>query len=384
MASNDLSPRERLLTVLDFKEPDRVPVTVRNVRPMEHLWASREERLEVLLGLGVDEPVTVTPRLPRHPDVTVRSWTEEAEPYAIRHTAFETPAGTLHVSAKHTPDWQPRDVPLFSDHIWSRGVEYLIKGRDDLPALDYVLADPTDDDANDFLTNATAARELADRYGTWLQSSLHGGSIEAMSLLGTRNMMFLLHDDRALVEETLARVSRWGDRVLEVILRAGVDIVYRSGCYETIDFWSPTQVRELFMPILARQTRMCHEAGARMHHFIETGGMPFLEDYAEMGVHILSALDDNGANPMELAECRRVLGGRVCLWGGVDPREPFERGTPEDARREVLRVLRIMAPGGGYVLSTTGTFQEAAKEENVRAYIEAGKQFGRYPLDLPA
>ncbi|MGD8240672.1 MAG: hypothetical protein PVH68_19125, partial [Armatimonadota bacterium] len=265
MASNDLSPRERLLTVLDFKEPDRVPVTVRNVRPMEHLWASREERLEVLLGLGVDEPVTVTPRLPRHPDVTVRSWTEEAEPYAIRHTAFETPAGTLHVSAKHTPDWQPRDVPLFSDHIWSRGVEYLIKGRDDLPALDYVLADPTDDDANDFLTNATAARELADRYGTWLQSSLHGGSIEAMSLLGTRNMMFLLHDDRALVEETLARVSRWGDRVLEVILRAGVDIVYRSGCYETIDFWSPTQVRELFMPILARQTRMCHEAGARMH-----------------------------------------------------------------------------------------------------------------------
>ncbi len=275
-------------------------------------------------------------------------------------------------------------MPLFSDHLWSRGVEYLIKSRDDLPALDYVLPEPSKDDIDDFLESAKAARAVADRYGTWLQSSFHGGAIETMGFLGARNMMLLVHDDRELVEETLDRVSRWGDRVLEFTLQAGVDIVYRSGCYETIDFWSPDLVRELFMPILARQTKMCHEAGARMHHFIETGGMPFLEDYADMGLDIFSALDDNGANPMLLPECKEALGGRVCLLGGVDPREPFERGTPADVRREVLRVLRIMAPDGGYVLGTTGSFQEAAKAENVHAYIEAGLEYGKYPLDLPA
>lgn len=384
MNSNGVSPRERLFTVLDFKEPDRVPVTVRSVKPMEYLWANQDERLEVLLGLGVDEPVRVVPRFPRHPEVSVRSWTEEADPYPIRHTEFETPAGTLHVSARQTPDWSPEDIPLFSDHIWSRGVEYLIKKRDDLPALEYVLCEPRDADITGFLEQAKAARKKADEHGTWLQSSFHGGAIETMSLLGSKNMMFLLHDDRELVEATLDCVSRWGDRLLEVILDAAVDVVYRSGCYETIDFWSPAQVRELFMPILARQTAMCHQAGVRMHHFIETGGMPFLEDYAEIGIDIFSALDDNGTNPMDLAECKRVLGGRVCLWGGVDPREAFERGSTEDVRREVLRVLRIMAPGGGYVLSTTGSFQEMAKEENVRAYIEAGKELGEYPLSLPA
>ena len=46
-------------------------------------------------------------------------------------------------------------------------------------------------------------------------------------------------------------------------------------------------------------------------------------------------------------------------------------------------MLRIMAPGGGYVLSTTGSFRSEAKKENVLAYIEAGKEFGRYPLRLP-
>lgn len=384
MNSNGMSPRERLFTVLDFKDPDRVPVTVRSVKPMEYLWANQDERLEVLLGLGVDEPVRVAPRFPPHPEVSVRSWTEEAEPYPVRHTEFETPAGTLHVSARQTPDWSPKDIPLFSDHIWSRGVEYLINSRDDLPALEYVLCEPRDDDITGFLEQAKAARKQADEHRTWLQSSFHGGAIETMSLLGSKNMMFLLHDDRELVEATLDCVSRWGDRLLEVILDAGVDVVYRSGCYETIDFWSPAQVRQLFMPILARQTAMCRQAGVRMHHFIETGGMPFLEDYAEIGIDIFSALDDNGTNSMDLAECKRVLGGRVCLWGGVDPREAFERGSTEDVRREVLRVLRIMAPGGGYVLSTTGSFQETAKEENVRAYIEAGKELGEYPLSLPA
>jgi len=50
-------------------------------------------------------------------------------------------------------------------------------------------------------------------------------------------------------------------------------------------------------------------------------------------------------------------------------------------RREKLRVLRILGPGGGYIL---GPDQEMPwPEENYRALLETVERYGRYPLDIP-
>jgi len=48
----------------------------------------------------------------------------------------------------------------------------------------------------------------------------------------------------------------------------------------------------------------------------------------------------------------------------------------------VLEMLRILAPGGGYILSTCGMLFPEASEENILAFIEAGRKYGQYPLSL--
>jgi len=44
-------------------------------------------------------------------------------------------------------------------------------------------------------------------------------------------------------------------------------------------------------------------------------------------------------------------------------------------------VLRILSPGGGYILHPDQTM--LWPEENYRAMVEAARTYGRYPLDLP-
>ena len=86
---------------------------------------------------------------------------------------------------------------------------------------------------------------------------------------------------------------------------------------------------------------------------------------------------------MDLSECRSRIGESVCLMGGVDNRTPFTDGTREGMERHVIDVLRVLAPGGGYILSPAGMVFPEGRPENIQAFIDAGRRWGRYPLSLP-
>ena len=52
--------------------------------------------------------------------------------------------------------------------------------------------------------------------------------------------------------------------------------------------------------------------------------------------------------------------------------------TPAEVEQAVQACLQIGAPGGGYILATDHSFHEGIPLENVYAFIEAGKKYGRY------
>ncbi len=54
----------------------------------------------------------------------------------------------------------------------------------------------------------------------------------------------------------------------------------------------PTRLssRELFLPVVAENVRVTHQAAAEFHYFTLTGAMPFLEDYARIGIDIRAGL----------------------------------------------------------------------------------------------
>ena len=303
---------------------------------------------------------------------------EQTDTGPVLHKEWRTPVGTLRASARLTDDWQPEDLPLYSDHLWGRGLEFLVKGPSDLAALDLVLGDPRAGDVAAWRERHRKLRCGADRLGVVLQGAITGASIYAMGLLGPKRAIMAVRDEPELFRQLLQRTQRWTAQSVELLLEAGVDVLYRSGCYETVDLFSPSDVREFFMPLLKEDVALCHQAGVPLHNFAQTGVGPFIGDYPEIGVDILSSLDTRGVNPLDLAEVKRQTAGRCCLMGGVDNRDPFITRPASDMESSVLEVLRVLAPGGGYILSTCGTIFPEGKEENVLAFIEAGLFLHRF------
>jgi len=372
--SRQLSSAERVKLTYARQEADRVPVMFRAIQPLEGRWRNQVERAEGLLAMGADASLQIDIPIHFEPRVTTETWTEKCRPHPVLHKEYHTPAGTLHASVQLTEDWQPEDIPLYSDHAWSRGVDFLIETEQDLNALHYLLRDPAERDLTPLREYAAQVRKEADRLGVIVQGNMPPAPLYMMGLLGGRRCLMGVRDEPELLVAVIVRIQQWTRQCLEVLLQLPIDVVYRSNCYETIDLFSPTDVRDMFMPILQLDVELCHRAGLPIHCFAQTGIMPFLEEYADMGVDIISSLDPVGANRMDPAETKRRIGDRCCLMGGVDNRAPFTHGTPEQMERLVAETLEVMAPCGGYILSPAGMIFPEGKEENIRAFVDAARR----------
>jgi len=271
-------------------------------------------------------------------------------------------------------------VPLASDHNISRGVEFPVKGRDDLPKLPYLLREPGKEEISRFREEARRKKRFAEEKGILVEGYGGPGGDLAFWLCGT-NLFYLVQDEPDFGEELMDMIYRADLRCMEVLLDEGVDIVDVRGCYETAPLWSPEWFDRLFAPRLRKKVEMAHQAGAKLSYFSTGNFVPHMESLLRIGVDVVNAVRPfpGGVNDMDLLKER--IGHRICLWGGVNPEEDIERCPEERTRRAVVDVILKAAPGGGFVLSTGGSIYDPDCHENVMTFIETAREFGRYPID---
>lgn len=82
----------------------------------------------------------------------------------------------------------------------------------------------------------------------------------------------------------------------------------------------------------------------------------------------------------DLAALKKRFGRNIVFCGAIDSQKILPLGSPEDVRQEVRRVMRILGPGGGYMVGAVHTVMNDVPPENVLAMVDAVEEFGHYPL----
>ncbi len=167
-----LSARERLLAAIDGADGAPVPCSFMIFRALRQQCRDEYEFAERQAEMGLDARVQLDDLPIRFaPEVEVREWSE-ADPEGgppLLHRAYETPAGTLTAAARRTEDWPYGDrLPVFDDYFTPRAACYPVTWPDELEAVGYLFAEPTQEDIAAFRREAEARKRFADDRGLLL------------------------------------------------------------------------------------------------------------------------------------------------------------------------------------------------------------------------
>ena len=146
---------------------------------------------------------------------------------------------------------------------------------------------------------------------------------------------------------------------------------------------------ELVYPYDSLVNDAIHRIGGKHRSHCHGSCLGYLEIMSRMGIDATEPLEPPPFGDIDLAEAKRRVGDRMMLSGNVAS-QFFNTLTPEEVRSSVRRSIREGAPGGGFSLRTTGGHagidpdldqpQLSRIIANVEAYVEAGLEFGRYPI----
>jgi uroporphyrinogen-III decarboxylase len=78
----------------------------------------------------------------------------------------------------------------------------------------------------------------------------------------------------------------------------------------------------------------------------------------------------------DILMAKEILGDTACICGNV-PSSLLLSGTPGDIKEHCRKLIEIVGKDGGYIL-TSGAIMNQAKPDNIRAMMEAAKEYGVY------
>jgi len=103
---------------------------------------------------------------------------------------------------------------------------------------------------------------------------------------------------------------------------------------------------------------------------------PILDDWIEVGLEVFNPVQPNvpGHDPSDL---KRQFGDRMSFWGAIDQQTLLPFGTPAQIEADVRAKIEVLGAGGGYMVAPAHIIQADTSVENVEAFINAVKTFGK-------
>jgi methanogenic corrinoid protein MtbC1 len=204
----------------------------------------------------------------------------------------------------------------------------------------------------------------------------------AWMYMGAETFFNALEQDEELVA---AIINRIGQIQYETFLRVteypcvGAVINPDDLAFNTGLLVHPKYLRKHVFPWYKKMGKVCREKGIGFVLHSDGDCTEVMDDLIECGFHGFNPIQPNA---MDIVEVKKKWGKKLCLIGNINLDSTLTLGKPEDVRAEVYERIRMIAPGGGYMVASSNSITDYVPVKNMRALIDATHEFGKYPICL--
>jgi len=382
-----MTSRQRVITALDHRIPDRVPIDLGGFQTGIHKGAY----IELLDYLGIDGELTIldpVQQLAQPCEELLRRFHVDIR-YVCAHGP-ESFKGGIERNTRRGKLWH--DLKDEFGVIWSMpDDQQLYMDISHHPLADATIKDlagypfPKGDDPTRFTGVREKALELHSQTPYAISTGICGVVYEICWYMRGLERWFIDMVEnpgfcQALLDKTLKFWLDYFDGFLaEVgdlidIVMIGDDLAGQNG-----PLFSPDFYRKVVKPRqkkLVRHIKSLTKAKIWYH----TCGCCFeyIPELIDNGIDVLNPVQIGLPN-MEPQKLKDMFGSRISLWGGgIDAQHVLPFAKPDEIRNHVKNNLEIFKPGGGYIFNNVHNIQVGVPPENIVALFDAAYEFGFY------
>ncbi|MFX0105605.1 MAG: uroporphyrinogen decarboxylase family protein [Candidatus Hodarchaeota archaeon] len=152
--------------------------------------------------------------------------------------------------------------------------------------------------------------------------------------------------------------------------------------YKTGPLMNPINYKTYVFPWLKEACKVAHKGGLKV--LLHSCGDIFqlFEDILKVGVDAIHPIEPTTANPKyNIFELNEKYAGKICFIGNVSPQDLADKSSDfiENYTRNLIKKL---APGGGFILSSGHSINPSVKLKNYLAMHNILKKYGTYPITI--
>ncbi len=402
-----MTSRERVLMALAHEETDRVPIDLGSSRSTG-INANAYNRLKEYMGITTDTilfdvkqllalpdhdllrrlggDVVILPRLV--PSIGIRI--DEYKPgklplgggdcmVAKAFEPLELPDGSLAVLNKEGTVIAKRPAKgLYFDDVYHPLAE--CEDEAEIDAMD--LPGITDEEmayqrkqAKDLYENTEFAISGATSFSLFEKGWKDWGYENFLVNLYTEPELIEYYLDK-LTDAYIVMMERYLDAVGDYvqIVQSNDDFGSQNGM-----LISPELYRKYFKPRHAKINAAIKKKNKNVHISLHSCGSiyPIMGDIIESGFDILNPVQKECAN-MDPVQIKKEFGDKLTIWGGAcSTQTTMTHGTVDDIIKEAQDMIKVYAPGGGFVFGAIHNIQADIVPEKITALFETALKYGK-------
>jgi len=345
-----MTERDRVLTALSHRQPDKVP------------WQlGATDQVRTLLAAHYGDP-----RLsePARFDAWIGNHFRSVAP---------TGSGQFHgLEEELSPGvwrdgwnivWDTRG--MYGEGEWGRPINCVLPE----PTLSgFIFPDPPRPEAYDHYA------QFVDDNPDYFRIGREGHLYEvAWALRGMENFLMDLVLHPAFVERLLDGITEYYLAVIDESVKYHIDAFYFGddlGSQSQGLIMGPGLWRQFIKPRLARLFSRVKEAGKFVCLHSDGQVDAVFGDLIEIGLNMYNPLQPE---IRDVRAVKRQFGDRLSFHGGIGIQDLLPHGTPSQVRTEVRGLIEDLGAGGGYILGPSHAIMADAPIENLVALIEAAR-----------
>lgn len=250
---------------------------------------------------------------------------------------------------------------------------------------DYESWEPLDPNWEGRLNGFLAGRELQKEMkneifsipstAALMEVSWEGFSLEVFSRIMTKRAQAKkVFDDRGKFTLELVKILAENDAQMVLLWD---DYGYKNGL-----FMSPKNYRDFVFPWLKQICDAAHKHDCKILLHSDGDLTQIFEDIISCGVDALNPIEPTTANPeYDIFKLKKKYGAKITFVGNVSP-TMLAMGEISEIEEYSKKLIKEIAPGGGYIFSSGHSINPAVTLDRYLAYINIREKYGKYPIQI--